>query len=297
MASKPYILLMSEQVLGERLKADEATTTIALQHSFNTFSLDSMSDVVKHARAMIRTGAIYLVPGDHMMEAIRHLPPISELPPLPFPRIIVEGTDNETDKPIVLFLSGEKAGKDGLGIKLATILEVRQGTEWNVVLVLSMKGGQEYFPFGLIHEDKGLTTTLSKGFLDFYGDDPCKLHNMSDLQLSSIYLSGFVINLVHLITARNAPKERVELHRKQRQNFRRRYFIEAPSVYRIKLDQAGDREGFGGWHYKVRFLVCGHWRHYKSGRRVWVHAYIKGPAGAPWKGRPVHETGEENEEG
>lgn len=290
MASKPYIPLMSELVLGERLKADEATTTIALQHMrFDPFSTESLDKVMRHTMAMIRTGAIYLVPGDHVMEAIRNLPPVSDLPPLPFPRMVVEATDRDTNRPVVLFLSGEEKGLYGLGIKLITILEVAQGTEWNVVIVLSMERKQEYFPFAVKREERGLTTILNKNFLNYYGDDEEKLHTMTELQLSSLYLSGFVINLVHLVTARNAPKERVELHRKQRQHFRRNYYIEAPTVYRVNLDQAGDREGFGGWHYKVRFLVCGHWRHYKDGRKVWVHPYIKGPPGAPWKGRPVHE--------
>jgi hypothetical protein len=39
------------------------------------------------------------------------------------------------------------------------------------------------------------------------------------------------------------------------------------------------------WHYRVRFVVKGHWRrlHDKDGLpyRIWIHAHIKGPDGAP----------------
>jgi hypothetical protein len=49
------------------------------------------------------------------------------------------------------------------------------------------------------------------------------------------------------------------------------------------LGEPGDGEA--RWHYRVRFVVKGHWRrlHDKQGQpyRIWIHAYIKGPDGAP----------------
>ena len=46
-----------------------------------------------------------------------------------------------------------------------------------------------------------------------------------------------------------------------------------------------DADGKAKWHYRVRFLVRGHWRRLtdKQGRpyRIWIHAHIKGPDGAP----------------
>ncbi|MEV0392148.1 hypothetical protein [Polymorphospora rubra] len=39
------------------------------------------------------------------------------------------------------------------------------------------------------------------------------------------------------------------------------------------------------WHYRVRFLVRGHWRRLTNSHgqayRIWIHAHIKGPDGAP----------------
>ena len=49
------------------------------------------------------------------------------------------------------------------------------------------------------------------------------------------------------------------------------------------IGEAGDGEA--KWHYRVRFVVKGHWRrlHDKQGQpyRIWIHAHIKGPDGAP----------------
>jgi hypothetical protein len=52
---------------------------------------------------------------------------------------------------------------------------------------------------------------------------------------------------------------------------------------------AAPDEGQARWHYRVRFVVRGHWRHYRDpdGRvtkRIWIHAHIKGPDGAPLLG-------------
>jgi hypothetical protein len=47
----------------------------------------------------------------------------------------------------------------------------------------------------------------------------------------------------------------------------------------------GEPGGEAKWHYRVRFMVRGHWRRLTTsdGRRyrIWIHAHIKGPDGAP----------------
>ena len=46
--------------------------------------------------------------------------------------------------------------------------------------------------------------------------------------------------------------------------------------------------GEARWHYTVRFVVRGHWRHLRdrdgTPYRIWIHAHIKGPDGAPLLG-------------
>ncbi|MGC4885755.1 hypothetical protein [Micromonospora sp. DT227] len=43
--------------------------------------------------------------------------------------------------------------------------------------------------------------------------------------------------------------------------------------------------GEAQWHYRVRFVVRGHWRRLTTADgqpyRIWIHSYIKGPDGAP----------------
>jgi hypothetical protein len=47
-------------------------------------------------------------------------------------------------------------------------------------------------------------------------------------------------------------------------------------------------DGEAKWHYRVRFVVRGHWRHLtdRDGNpyRIWINAHIKGPDGAPLLG-------------
>ncbi|MFJ6953818.1 hypothetical protein ACWEEK_26170 [Micromonospora aurantiaca (nom. illeg.)] len=44
-------------------------------------------------------------------------------------------------------------------------------------------------------------------------------------------------------------------------------------------------DGEPKWHYRVRFVVRGHWRRLidRDGHpyRIWINAHIKGPDGAP----------------
>ncbi|RNH98128.1 hypothetical protein EEZ25_27945 [Micromonospora aurantiaca] len=44
-------------------------------------------------------------------------------------------------------------------------------------------------------------------------------------------------------------------------------------------------DGPARWHYRVRFVVRGHWRRltdkHGQARRIWIHAHIKGPGDAP----------------
>lgn len=286
---KEYVPLMSERVLGgERLAADEGTTTIALQQR-TPIGLDRENYDYYKIRdwclGMVRTGAIYILPYEQLEPAWESLinMPLADLPPLPFPRIVLEA--EEGGKPCTL-LRGEV--NETL---LITVLEVEQGREWNVVHALDLGGEQLYFGYGIRREDtndgSNITVHYPVGMSDYY--DLNSEEETRNLKLSASLLMRMVVNAIQLITARNAPKVRQDMPRQQRRAFIRKYKIEPPTVYRVKLEQAGSAEGTAGWHYKVRFLVCGHWRHYSDGSRTWVHPYIKGPPSAPWKGRPVHE--------
>jgi len=282
-----YIELMSERVLGERLKADETTTTIALTHAIPfQFGREEYTDeeMGTWTKTIIRTGAIYILEDEYMMpdwDMIRDMP--LELPPLPFPRLVIEGTKD--GEPVVMAWKTEKPPHDELiDLSLIVVLEVEAGIKWNVCFVLEGKNGYHPWLFQVDNRNGELVMLFPNRLTDLIREA-----NETDVKEITRTFAKYTIQCIHVITAKNVAKDKLDLPRGQRRNFSRKYHIEPPAVYRVKLGQAGDQEGYGGWHYKVRFLVCGHWRHYDNGTRTWIKPYIKGPVGAPWKGRPVHE--------
>lgn len=113
------------------------------------------------------------------------------------------------------------------------------------------------------------------------------------------HLVKLAVTAAHLITADRVRHSEIALPRAQRREHQRRYRAEPPRVYFVDLAAAGEeRRGVADRQYHVRWLVRGHWRlrggttfvASKGGMCTWVKPYIKGPPGAPWKGRPVHQT-------
>ena len=99
----------------------------------------------------------------------------------------------------------------------------------------------------------------------------------------------FAISLVQIIDVLGARHVQLDVPRPHRRAHERRFGLPHPQVYFVDLRQAGEKKaGAGGHQYNHRWLVRGHWRHLPSGRRTWVRPYVKGPAGAPWRGRPVY---------
>jgi hypothetical protein len=85
-----------------------------------------------------------------------------------------------------------------------------------------------------------------------------------------------------LAVAAPAPLDRAARRRAQRASI-----VHDTRVVMLRrtspIAERGDGEA--KWHYRVRFVVRGHWRRLvdKQGQpyRIWVNAYIKGPDGAP----------------
>lgn len=297
MSRSEYVELMSERVLGERLSANEPITLYALE---NRQQLRLGEDIGREeiedwALSTIRTAAIYILqddaidpPWDEFLQLVkvRETTNIQEMPPLPFPRMVIEA---EKDGKPVPFHMMAKANEDTgvvICIQCLVISEIERGSRWDVVIVVEIDGKQDYFPLGLGATDAHLLTSMIEHYNIKDNED------LSFLQYSVWMMKQMIIHMVNMATVRNAPREHVQLPRQQRRGFKRKHGVEHPQVYRIRLNRAGDpiNDGVSGWHYRVRFLVCGHWRHYQDGRKAWVQPYIKGPMGAPWKGRPVHET-------
>jgi hypothetical protein len=107
--------------------------------------------------------------------------------------------------------------------------------------------------------------------------------------LRAISARSIPIEFAHLVNARGVTVEPLGVDRAQRRRFERKKAVH-PQVYFVYIDDAvvPSEPGPGDREYHCRWMVRGHWRHYQSGDAVWIRPYIKGPAGAPWKGRPIY---------
>src|SRR5262245_34131298 len=138
-----YVELMSEQVLGEVLRADEGTTTLALQHQHQVSFAEgeyNRKDVEGFAFALIRTGAIYVLEKEPLTLSWGDILEIPSdfIPPLPFPRIVIEA--EKDGKPVPFFLAEEADMGNEVMTKLITISELEQGVEWHLCQVLELHG-------------------------------------------------------------------------------------------------------------------------------------------------------------
>lgn len=241
----------------------------------------------------LSTASYYLLDPLDTQQALASSPPELEMfPPLPFPRVWIEMTHltplrRLRDMVADSTFSEEIQALDLLGIG---ITEVEQGRVWDVYLPLKFTADTQFtVAAGRIAPDR---------IVQF--DDSFQFGDLSFTMFRSL-----AIGIAHLITARNAPPEPLLLPRHQRKRLPERRKDSAERLYYVNLHTAGDSHGGGGGsgqsgrEYHVRWLVRGHWRHTPGGRTFctccetpqrasWIAPYIKGPAGAPWKGKQVH---------
>jgi hypothetical protein len=106
-------------------------------------------------------------------------------------------------------------------------------------------------------------------------------------------------HLVHVLHTLGAKTSDYSIPRSQRRRFERRFGYEHPKFYRVDLRGSdSEKSGISDWHYRHRWLVRGHYRLSEAGLHnvpgkglcTWVRPYVKGPAGAPWKGRAVYHS-------
>jgi hypothetical protein len=99
---------------------------------------------------------------------------------------------------------------------------------------------------------------------------------------AAIAYAFWCIQAQPLATVAPAPVDRAARRRAVRARIRH----EARVVMLRRATNMAERpEGEAKWHYRVRFVVRGHWRHLtnRDGTRyrIWIHQHIKGPDGAP----------------
>jgi len=223
--------------------------------------------------------------------------PMPELPPLPYTRIAIEA--EEQMGWTVLTEGGQE-----LAVYAMFLSEREQGRVWDCLWYWGdandydrpYNDDERYVPYlaWTIRSNPGEKFQVSgayeghPGNTEAIGEGPAKV------------LAKFAIELAQIISADKVPHEPIGfVSRQQRRHWKRKhpYVVTAdkPRVYYVNLHAAGDtshEKGDGSRVYHVRWLVRGHWRHYTNGRTTWIKAYVKGPVGAPWKGRPIYRQKE-----
>jgi hypothetical protein len=250
--------------------------------------------------------------------------PLTELPPLPYPRMWFEarGPDGE---PVPLWETeppeGAWNGPDSRELWGLAVTEIAPGSVWGLLAMRkpdwtyrfeegSLRRGHEKFRPGdwmastryervSIAELNLLTPDSPRGMFALMDDDDDVVAASEGAYRGAML--AWAIVLADVVTARNVDRREWFLSRKAQKQMsrvapRRRF---ESRVYDVSIATAtGDAKDETGRHLSVRFLVRGHWRvshaeharyiDAKEAHCVWVAAYVKGPPGAPWKGRPVY---------
>lgn len=307
----PRILKVVDDLERASLPADEARATIGMQPIVQAM-FDPLLTAPMFFGVMARTAVLFTVDHDEFVDVLVSAgaaPLTPELPPLPYPRIAAECIEDET-------WSLHTAEDDGfehplMALELFMVNETIQGERWDVVYLLS--DPEEYVTPKDRRQYTMLFSVFQDGSVKHYGRGK-NVPAFTDLEQLSAWMdkhdpswdeimpeSSFApdhpvaissrtvpIEFAHLINAHGVTLEPVLPTRHDRRSAQRRGFV-FPQVYLVEIK--GGVEESGGRsdrEYHCRWMVRGHWRRYKDGRKTWVRPYIKGPAGAPWKGRPVY---------
>jgi hypothetical protein len=288
---------------GEHLECDETIVELSMK-PLSLFKPDyvySRTETESVFVGLLRTAGYFLLDRDESLPALTSEPPVGEIiefPPLPFPRCWIECRDDDGPREFVNF-EGE-GDEDDLRILGVGIIERTPGQLWDVLMPFEFqpKDGKADGFRVIAHSitPTGFADDIDKQTWNEIGAD-------SDPATAII---GLAITASHLITADKVPHEEVVVIRQARKRWEKEYkrprFPEGARIYFVDLKAAGDDKTDapgGGREYHVRWLRRGHYRKHPSGkwliknkgRCTWVKACVCGPAGKPWKGRPVYLHG------
>lgn len=300
---------------GKRPAVDENRVTAAMRHGWR-YQEPPLGERIPDEDYIgaLQTSAWFTLDAETLFGALQGIVPEHEhLPPLPFPRIALDAIDDDgKPAPLVTCPLTESLAAEQYGVVVArtlVIFEIEQGALWDVlvdVVTLSDDGeifarnvmGYHFTPGGFTADYEGMRLAAVAR-----GDDPATVDALEEFDGSFSRIAwDTCVTALHLITASNVTNLRVHPHRKQRRDMQRQRFQPVePRIYRVDVGAAGNEtNGKSDRQYHVRWMVTGHYRHWPTGKKIhpdtglpalWVPGYVKGPAGAPWKGRPVHVVG------
>lgn len=230
--------------------------------------------------SLLRTGAIFVFDAEDVAGADEDAS-WDVLPKLPFPRVFFEFVDGDGDPNFVSVvlpagdLSPQESINGGQEVMGFAVAEIEEGQEWLVVEHRVSKDGI----FGLPYRYKAggvIETPVGQPELDFNDDS----------------VATIPLTCAHLVSARGVRVPEAVFPRAERRRYERKMHVSPPRVYRVEIggDPDAERVGVSERTYRCRWLVRGHWRHHQGGGRSWVRPYVKGPVGAPWRGRPIYTS-------
>jgi len=278
---------------------DETLVSMALNPMWVT-DHSEMASVNAGFTALLRTAGYFILDIEQVHEALMSEPPegMPAFPPLPFKRVWIEA--HRVGRGPVPYMLYDQTERYEHGVRIPeTRIEV---LGVGIVEVTARHVWDVYVPYRL-------TDRRSRLVVGAYRITPNeilmpRLDIDTDIGLRNLLMMA--VNGAHLITAKNVPHREVVLPRAQRRGMDRgfKYPPRIPKLYFVDLAESGEigEARPSGRTYRVRWLVMGHERHIPGGDHLctcwdhrhnpqlatWIPPHVKGPAGAPWKGRPVH---------
>lgn len=225
-----------------------------------------------------------------------------ELPPLPFSSIVIEPERDE-----IWYVGPSEDKEPNLGVQTLCIQEIDQGREWRGFIIGTdpaglILGGKETeellrskYP---LPDNVNMDTMLA---LDFHlhgdtlevGETLATGHRSTRKEnRHESALGRLIVEAVHFITARGVSLTEIGISRAERRRAAARRYQLPARLYWVTVtdEQITQPRSLSDREYHCRWLVRGHWRHFRDGSRTWIRPYVKGPAGAPWRGRPVYRV-------
>lgn len=322
--------LLAAHILLKRadqyLLVEEAVVTQSLNPLWHPDFIHSEQETSATFVGLLQTASIYALDQDEAWPALTsEAPELLEFPPLPFKRVWIELHD-ENDYPGAFAAFSCPKHPDGdcddpdLVMMGVGLIEVEEGRVWDVLFPYTYIPKDErdwdaalnpsnFGVTGYRITPQGMTTDDREKFIDYIHQVGTEMANEElgkeiEEAGGNIALSGergilsLAITVAHLINANGVPVREVAVPRPTRRRLQRELKWGAsmdvqPKVYFVDLKAAGEvrthEHGDGTREYHCRWLVRGHWRQLPD-KRVWVRPYVKGPTGAPWRGRPVYRT-------
>lgn len=243
-------------------------------------NVDDESEKAQWLDTMLRTANLYVIDTDQATDAITDAVASAlagddryEMPPLPVSRIAIEGLSIDKTWRI------PATDQFDLSVDGVLIDELEIGKRWRTMVLFYPVEGERFLdaPGMAIYGDVSLR------------DGALSMGDRSTLPSGVIAIETMLAVLTNLITARWVSAGEWPKNKSSAPLKLSKHFPCLAQPYWVSMSNSGrENNGVSDRAYHCRWLVSGHWRRHKNGKLSWVRAYVKGPKGAPWKGRPVH---------